>query len=136
MILMEKPKFKFFLFLFVLQIIILQLNGQIIPGKSPFSEPYPYLNNGSFSGKEVPESPDPLVSYRWSDTKATDSLQIYLLKPTAVFADKRTSFENLQSLTGNNPGVIVKGTGSIRIDKIPGDIITLSGISFDPVIHP
>jgi len=48
--------------LFVLQIILSQGNGQIIPGKSPVSEPYPYLNNFGFKGKAVPGSHFPLLA--------------------------------------------------------------------------
>jgi hypothetical protein len=34
--------------------------------KTDIVEPYAYLNSGSFSGPSVPDSPDPLVSYRWN----------------------------------------------------------------------
>ena len=89
---------------------------QAIWGKSPIPEPYAYVGSGSFSGPAVPESPDPLVAYRWPEPKASDALEIYLLKPTAVSADKPASFDNLQSLTGNSPNVTVKGEGSILLD--------------------
>jgi alpha-L-rhamnosidase len=82
---------------------------------SPAQEPYPYAN-GSFSGTPVPESPDPLVDYRWEKPKATDDLQIYTLHPMHVTSDNPISFENLASLTGKSPDVRIKGTGSIRMD--------------------
>ena len=58
---MERQIFSFIM-LFVLQIILSQGNGQIIPGKSPVSEPYPYLNNFGFKGKAVPGSHIPLLA--------------------------------------------------------------------------
>lgn len=82
---------------------------------SPAPEPYPYAT-GSFSGREVAESPDPLVAYRWNDPKAQDNLEIYTLEPVHVTSDNPGSFENLESLTGNSPDVLVRGIGSIRID--------------------
>jgi len=85
-------------------------------GKAPIPEPYAYVGNGSFSGPAVPESLDPLVTYRWPAPKASDALEIYLLKPKAVSADKPESFANLTSLAGDSPGVTVKGAGAILLD--------------------
>ena len=85
-------------------------------GRSPIPEPYAYVSTGSFSGPAVPESPDPLVAYRWPDPKASDALEIFLLKPKAVSADPSGSFENLPSMTGPRPDVTVKGPGSIKLD--------------------
>jgi hypothetical protein len=92
------------------------ISSQPVWGSSPISEPYPYVNSGSFSGPPVPPSPDPLVSYRWPSPQASDGLEIYLQKPAAVTADINSSFSNLQSLTGNNPDVTVTGVGSIHMD--------------------
>ena len=52
---------------------------------SPVSQPYQYLM-ATESGLEVPESPDPLVAWRWSDPKASDRLEIYTLKPVMMSA--------------------------------------------------
>jgi alpha-L-rhamnosidase len=82
---------------------------------SPAKQPYAYVS-GSFSGTTVPESPDPLVAYRWTNPKATDDLEIYTLKPVAVSCDNPRSFENLQSATGKSPRITIRGTGSIRVD--------------------
>jgi hypothetical protein len=87
-----------------------------VGGRSPISEPYAYVSTGSFSGPAAPESPDPLVAYRWPNPKASDALEIFLLKPKAVSADPAGSFENLPSMPGPNPDVTVKGTGSIKLD--------------------
>lgn len=97
---------------------ILHLNvcAQAIMGTSPIIEPYPYVSSGSFNGTTVAQSPDPLVSYRWSNPKANDGLEIYLQKPKSVSVDLTASFDNLKTLTGNSPKVTVKGTGSIRVD--------------------
>ena len=89
---------------------------QVTEGRSPIAEPYPYISTGSFSGPAVPESPDPLVAYRWPSPKATDGLEIYLQKPSAVSSDTEASFDNLGSLTTDHPNVTVNGAGSIRMD--------------------
>jgi len=87
-----------------------------ISGRSPIPEPYAYISAGGFSGPAVPESPDPLVAYRWPNPKAGDPLEIFVLPPKTVSADPAVSFENLQSLAGPNPDVTVKGEGAVRLD--------------------
>jgi tetratricopeptide (TPR) repeat protein len=79
-------------------------------------EPYPPLHGGAFSGSPVPESPDPLISYRWQTTHASDGLQIYTLRPARVWTDAPGSFANLTSLVRGKQEVTVKGKGSIRLD--------------------
>lgn len=44
---------------------------------------YPPVS-GVLSGKPVPESPDPLVAYRWTNPRASDGLESYLLTPVSV----------------------------------------------------
>ena len=85
-------------------------------GFSAISEPYPSLGGGSFSAPAVPESPDPLVSYRWAATAAADDLQVYFLRPAKVEADVPGAFENLASLTSDSPDVTVNKPGTIRVD--------------------
>jgi len=82
----------------------------------PAKQPYPALNGGAFDGPVVRESPDPLIGYRWKETKADDNLQIYTLRPVAAVADVKDAFGNLESATGVKPAITVKGTGSIRLD--------------------
>jgi alpha-L-rhamnosidase len=77
---------------------------------------YPLLNGGSFDGSVVRESPDPLIGYRWKETKADDELQVYTLRPIATIADAKDAFGNLESATGMKTDITVKGTGSIRFD--------------------
>jgi hypothetical protein len=84
--------------------------------KSPISEPYNYLPAGRFTGPPVPESPDPLVAYRWPTPKAGDPLEIYVLRPKTVSADKADAFENLGSLTTNTPSGTVRSGGKIQLD--------------------
>ena len=85
-------------------------------GPSPIAEPYPYVSTGSFSGPAVPASPDPLVRYRWPNPKASDGLEIYLLRPESATCDPTSSFANVNSLLTPTPNVTVSGTGTIRVD--------------------
>ena len=55
------------------------------------NEPYRPLTAVK-AGKDVPASPDPLVSYRWKRTGADDDLQIYLLKPCTMTSDTPEAF--------------------------------------------
>jgi alpha-L-rhamnosidase len=79
-------------------------------------KPYPEISGGGFTGPAVPESPDPLVAYRWPAPKASDGLQIYALKPVAVHTDESKSFSRLDSLIEAQSEVNVSGIGSIRMD--------------------
>jgi len=97
-------------------VLHLYVSAQAIMGTSPITEPYPYVSTGSFSGVAIPESPDPLVAYRWPNPKASDGLEIYLQKPILVSTDATASFDNLQTLTGESPNVTVNGKGSIQLD--------------------
>ena len=115
-----KEKFKIAIALAFIMINggILHFNAraQIITDTSPIAEPHPYIHTGSFGVAIMHQSPDPLVSFRWPDPKAGDDLELYLLKPKSVSTDETTSFENLESLTGNSCHVTVKDKGSIRLD--------------------
>ncbi len=90
--------------------------GVPIWGASPIAEPYPYVSTGGFSGPAVPDSPDPLVRYRWPNPKASDGLEIYLRQPESVTSDPPSSFTNVKSLLTSTPEVTVSGTGTIRVD--------------------
>lgn len=85
-------------------------------GASPIAEPYPYVSTGSFSGPAIAASPDPLVRYRWPNPKASDGLEIYLLRPESVTADPTSSFANVNSLLTPAPNMVVSGTGTLRVD--------------------
>ncbi|MDD6210632.1 MAG: alpha-L-rhamnosidase C-terminal domain-containing protein [Bacteroidales bacterium] len=47
---------------------------------------YPSLK-GTFGGKSVAESPDPLVAYRWANPQADDELESYTLMPVSMSSD-------------------------------------------------
>lgn len=100
----------------LLLLICQAVPAQFLHQRSPVHESYAYVHGGSFSGVPVTVSPDPLVSYRWQNPRDTDGLEIYLLKPVTVKADRPGSFRNLASLTGEKTNVSVQGTGSILLD--------------------
>jgi len=82
---------------------------------SPAPQPYPYIQAKAL-GSEVPESPDPLVSWRWEDPKAADELEIYALHPVHITTSQPSSFENLESMALGEERVTIKGSGDIMID--------------------
>ncbi len=94
---------------------MIRVSGQDLRQRSPIGQPYRYVTSGSFIGKPIKESPDPLVNYQWPNPAENDSLEIFLIQPKSVTCDNPSAFGNLQSLTGN-PDVLVSGTGSIRLD--------------------
>jgi len=73
-------------------------------------EPYAPLHGGSWSGTPVPASPDPLITYRWDETKATDSLQIYTLRPKKIKGIPQRSF------TIKDHQITVTGKGDLLFD--------------------
>ncbi len=73
-------------------------------------EPYKPVNNGSYSGFAVNESPDPLITYRWNNPKATDSLEIYTLLPKKINSIPNSSFKQ------NANQITVSGKGSLIFD--------------------
>ncbi|HET6385799.1 MAG TPA: alpha-L-rhamnosidase C-terminal domain-containing protein [Armatimonadota bacterium] len=92
-------------------------SAHLIPGgRSPISEPYPEISGGAFTGPPASDSPDPLVRYRWPAPKASDGLQVYLLRPVSVTTDAPRSFQGLKSATSKRCGITVRGPGSIRLD--------------------
>jgi len=91
-------------------------NFRLLAGSSPISEPYPALHGGYFTKMDIPNSPDPLAGFHWSNPRASDGLQTYLLGPVKVSADQPDSFSNLDSVTNEHCNVLVNGTGSIRFD--------------------
>lgn len=85
-------------------------------GKSPIDEPYSYVRSGGFTGKEQPASPDPLVSYRWDDPKASDELEIFLRSPIKVESETPENFTGMATLMTETVCVDVTGPGTIRMD--------------------
>ena len=73
-------------------------------------EPYKPIHGGSNSGLLVKESPDPLITYRWNNPKASDSLEIYTLQPKKISGIPNSSFNQ------NKNEITVSGTGSLMFD--------------------
>ena len=59
----------------------------------------------------IPFSPDPLVNYRWTDPKATDGLEVYTLKPTAVEVDQPACAD-----IGDQSKILVSGPCELLFD--------------------
>lgn len=73
-------------------------------------EPYQPIHNGSYSGIAVKESPDPLITYRWKNPKATDSLETYTLQPKKITGIPNSSFKQVKNQ------ITVSGSGSLLFD--------------------
>ncbi len=86
-------------------------------------EPYQPVNNGSWTGIAVKESPDPLVTYQWKNPKATDSLQSYVLQPKIITGLPKSSFTiTTNQMTVSGPGTLffdfgVESAGWIEFDS-------------------
>jgi hypothetical protein len=72
-------------------------------------EPYRQVS-GSFSGVKVPQSPDPMVSYRWTNPQASDDLEIYTLNPLSVQVDKP------ENATINASSIHISGACNLMFD--------------------
>lgn len=57
---------------------------------------------GSFCGEKVPESPDPLVAYRWERPLASDDLEHYELHPLSI--EMRTASGKTRSIRPGRSG--------------------------------
>jgi alpha-L-rhamnosidase len=75
--------------------------------------PYPKISARK-TAVANPLSPDPLISYRWADPKATDGLESYQLRPVSWVVSSKASFDLTSFKTKNI--ITVLGTGSIRFD--------------------
>jgi alpha-L-rhamnosidase len=82
----------------------------IVDSSAQVKEPYQPVHGGSRSGPLVKESPDPLITYRWDNPKASDSLEIYMLQPKTM-----TGFPN-SSCNQNKNDITVSGEGSLMFD--------------------
>lgn len=83
---------------------------------------YPSLHGGGFTSPLVPESPDPLVNYRWDATTPLE-LQVYTQHPKEIVAvHPSASFQHLEALLQNHSKQIlshqaqVLGSGSFTVD--------------------
>ena len=118
---------------FALSVLFIILSGvanEMLSQNNSLQQPYRYIS-GSYSGEKVPSSPDPLVSYRWDNPKATDELEIYTIKPVSVQSDKHehanTKKISTISITGEcnlmfDFGQVNAGWFEFDSDNIDGDI--------------
>ncbi|MBE0654919.1 MAG: hypothetical protein IH594_14050 [Bacteroidales bacterium] len=81
---------------------------------SPAPQPYEYIR-AKKTGDKVPYSPDPLIEWQWENPRASDDLEIYILKPVDVKFDNPDSFRKV-TLTEKSTQIKVTGTGDIRFD--------------------
>ncbi|RZK74648.1 MAG: hypothetical protein EOO85_14930 [Pedobacter sp.] len=70
--------------------------------------------SGTYSGKRVPLSPDPMVNMKWISPKATDDLESYQLRPVSFSLSPANSFD-MKDFKKDNL-IVVNGEGSIRFD--------------------
>lgn len=90
---------------------------EFLQRRTPISEPYDYVNGGSFTLKEVKASPDPMLQYVWNNPQTDDHLQSYVILPSKIEAI--LGGQNFSGLsTGNNEQchIRVNGIGVLRID--------------------
>lgn len=93
------------------------VDKELLKRRSPIEEPYEYVSGGSMTGKIVPDSPDPLVSYVWDHPKASDHYQIFVMLPkSAEVMENEESFAGLESVRREKCDIRVSGTGTIRLD--------------------
>jgi len=99
------------LFLFVVTKIIQgqSIDVSFVPG---ISEPYSVIS-GKFTGNVIPQSPDPLVGYKWEKTTAEDNLEIYYLHPQSISS---VFSNNVQFYKSNKMPIKVVGTCDLMFD--------------------
>ena len=101
---------------------------------SPAPQPYKWFT-ASETGKQLAESPDPLVGWRWENPSAGDDLEIYTLDPVNLSSEDHGSFEGLAAFSNDKSSIKVKGTGLHRLGKalcaaLPGQALALDKRSF------
>ena len=84
-------------------------------GKSPISQPYPYIKD-KFTIEFEPDSPDPLINYKWDNPKHSDDLEIFVIKPYKLTTESPNSFINLDSAKQKDVDIVVKDTGTVMLD--------------------
>jgi alpha-L-rhamnosidase len=71
---------------------------------------YNAIHGGIYSDTTMPQSPDPLINYRWRDPKASDSLQIYVSQPKKTIGTPARSFVYKRNF------IDVVGKGDLMLD--------------------
>lgn len=92
--------------------------GSLTLGVAP--EPWPALNNASWTGATQPLSPDPLVSLQFNAGTNDTVLQIFPVAAVAIGPGPGTpasSFLNTSSAVGSTAvNIVVQGNGTLLID--------------------
>jgi hypothetical protein len=102
-----------FVLLFLLLVTgMSQGQGQALSLNTKITEPYPVIK-ARFTGNKVPESPDPLVDYKWPKTSADDDLEIYILHPVSIVSDVPG---NVQYDKNNILPITINGVCNLIID--------------------
>ena len=84
--------------------------------KSPISQPYPYVLEDKFSFEFEPDSPDPLINYKWDNPKQSDCLEIFLMRPYKLTTESPNSFINLDSAKQKDTDIVVRDIGTVMLD--------------------
>lgn len=89
------------------------ITAQVVEGGNDIT--YPKLSARPI-GKKIPQSPDPLVNYRWDHPKATDGLESYTLRPISFHADipDAISTEDSSAITVTAPCNIMFDFGQVN----------------------
>lgn len=82
----------------------------------PTDEPYSAISEGCFNNDSVRWSPDPLISYRFNDSKSEDDLRVFKAYPVKYHCNCIESFENIDSVLSSEPDITVRGNGNIVFD--------------------
>ena len=94
----------------IIFLFLLLLKNTSLFSQQDNKEPYPPIS-GSFSGQPANHSPDPLVSYRWDNPKATDDLEIYTIEPVSVKTDNPKHID-----IKDNGSIYVSGQSNLMFD--------------------
>ena len=82
---------------------------------SPAKQPYPDIT-ATLTETGIPESPDPLVAWRWNDPKSTDDLEVYTVNPVQITTGQPSSFKGMDALVQGKGAISIRGTGELMID--------------------
>lgn len=105
-------RYGLFILLLFAGIEIVQGQHYSISSLLKIPEPYQPIS-GKFSGNDIPESPDPLVRYKWKKPSVADDLEIYVLQPNTISADLPG---NVQLGKGYTLPIKVNGICNLRFD--------------------
>lgn len=93
-------------------------DDKLLTRRSPIAQPYEYVSGGAMTGAAVSDSPDPMVSYVWDSPKASDPLQVYVVRPVSaeIVEGSSRAFQGYASVGRETCSLRVRGQGILRID--------------------